>query len=1672
VPQNPDIRSVLDPLQVDKSLKKTAWDSYYGANSPDEFRQKFDSLAIPKEAKKQLWDMKFGGKPKVNFPIPQPFETGPQLPEKPEQPGIVSQVLSAASNIPLLSDLGIPSSRGPMPVKGAGVADVTGARGYPEMYQGAKEFYNADQYADKRRAQYQGAARTIGGAMEAAKPLMYLSAAEAPIDFAAGLALSQAGSYGAEHISRNYFKASPEAQQLWGQLGGFLPMAGGMARGSIRGYKELRSNLVSKLADDMLKQGATPEMAQQAAEHAVQMYEATGDAQRIGAENAEPPSATKVAKIQGRKIAGGVVGAAQHAAPLPEEQKATPIPEFQQAPVPTDKIATPTETFAQPETPKTTPAREILSSSPSSESAFMEPPKVEAAQPTDVRSETRHNITTDAVTGEQKVARKELPPAQERAQQYVNDYQNFDKEQQQLERSLKNGRLKNADATRQRVELLKQLKDKAWRNYVQYADRGDVVDTLKGLAPQLKSLADQSSLLQSIGKHLADGSYTLYKATADKSNKTYVPDDLIQSALGTGRTNVVPPVPKDFVDSLPEGSYKEQLKALNPRSQEIRQAWVSKYLLQTSGEVRNQYEALNDRFNVALKVKGVRPEEWLPLTAESKPEPKGLPAYRPETPAPAVNKPSASATERNSIIEYYQKQLAAAKTDKDRQMWQKSIEKEQKKLGKVPPTEVPKTEPPLPKKGFSEQELPDEMRSFLSANATMGMRADGDIGALRQLAQFGDPKVSKRARLYLKALGHEVPKVSKASKVESAPSTSEGTPAEKSLEAAQSAQAAGKPLSPLSRKEVLDVVDKEIAKAGFDKAIVKDIRKLVLDTYAREVAAGNENALEDVKGVIQSFANQKGVFSFRRIPGTPQGPSVFSRLADTLDRTLNKSEQRQLAENVLREGTGSLARDREKVFHRLEDHLDRHDGDNVMEFREFMDAGEGKPGARFLNPQDQAIANDLHQMFQERWAKLQQMGIVDPTNAGIQNYLKHLWERPNRAIDRNLLFGKRPIAGPGTFLKERFYDYMSDGLDAGLKPVTYNPIKMQLMGMFEIDRFIRAHEMKDDLMASRTSTGARLMKWYKLGESKPPGWQKIDDRLFQPKFMTKSGLTEAGAYWAHPDVAKVFNNYLSTGLQNEAWYRGARHFGNFLNRMQLSTSAFHATFEVLNSTISEVALGFQKAFNNRDFGAAAKHIFRSPVAAAHYWKLGKMIEAEYLTPSNNLQLASLAKSLEIAGGRIGLDPLYTNNAVEAFHRAVTDRSLKALPRAVDALVEKSSNWLMKNMVPRIKIGMFAEMADHRLNELMNAGASRETISTELGKLWDSVDNRAGQLVYDNLFWSKTRKDLGFLVMRSQGWNLGTLRELGGGMVDLGKMFGGNTRLTERTAYIMAMTATMGSLGAIYHYMETGQAPRKPADYFFPGKEGQKKSFPSYIRDVGALLHALSSPNKLQGVGTIAAHKLNPEWQLLYDLYTNHDFYDTQIYDPGDPATRQVWDVAKYIGKQATPISIQSAMERHRTGESWGSSVGGSLMGITPAPKYIGQSPAEEMAFELAKRKMESGPHSKDEFAREQAFQEVRRTLAQHGKLDFNRVRQLVADGKVTAEQVDRIYDEQGMGALERHVARLDNLKDMFTIWDLADPNEKVQLRSRILDVYDNDIGRLSQDQREYYTRRIRSEVLH
>jgi len=141
---------------------------------------------------------------------------------------------------------------------------------------------------------------------------------------------------------------------------------------------------------------------------------------------------------------------------------------------------------------------------------------------------------------------------------------------------------------------------------------------------------------------------------------------------------------------------------------------------------------------------------------------------------------------------------------------------------------------------------------------------------------------------------------------------------------------------------------------------------------------------------------------------------------------------------------------------------------------------------------------------------------------------------------------------------------------------------------------------------------------------------------------------------------------------------------------------------------------------------------------------------------------------------------------------------------------------------------------------------------------DTIDNRYGQLVYDNLLWNKAIKDIGMSSVQSLGWNRGTFELFLGGTKELGQAIA--TREVKPEAihnltFLVALPIVHASAGAILSYLGAGQPPQDVRDLFFPRTGGFDEQgrpsrwfLPSYVKDA---VHMYEDPQKA------LANKLHP-----------------------------------------------------------------------------------------------------------------------------------------------------------------------------------------------------------------------
>lgn len=632
----------------------------------------------------------------------------------------------------------------------------------------------------------------------------------------------------------------------------------------------------------------------------------------------------------------------------------------------------------------------------------------------------------------------------------------------------------------------------------------------------------------------------------------------------------------------------------------------------------------------------------------------------------------------------------------------------------------------------------------------------------------------------------------------------------------------------------------------------------------------------------------------------------------------------------------------------------------------------------------------------------------------IENYFPHIWEQIDKEGNINLgqrLFAKRPLAGSQAFLKQRVLEDTKTGIDLGLRPVSYNPVDLALTKIREMDKYLMAHRTLNALKEEG------LVKIVPHGERPPEGFARINDKIsFTPK----------GIYWAQRDATNIINNYLSPGFQKYTAYQLIRGAGNVLNQAQLSLSAFHLGFTSMDTTISKAALGLYELGKGRPIEAVS-HILAAPFApVVNYMKGNKLYNAWFKGEGSKLDLL-MADLMASGGGRARMDQFYATKATDQMvHALRSGKIMTGIFKVPFVALEIAAKPIMEHIVPRQKLGIFSDAIKAEIER--NPDITNKEMRAIAQKIWDSVDNRMGQLVYDNLFWNKALKDISMISVRSVGWNLGTIREVGGGVKDLktsminaskGKWDG----ISHRTSYLIALPAITALYGGIIHYLMTGKAPETLKDYFFPGPKGKKRSLPTYMKDIAAYgIHPIQT----------IFHKTNPLISLVQQMIDNKDFYGVQIRNEDDPAIDQMKQELTFILKEFRPFAFRPTPKGEKATSTERAE---QFFGITRAPAYVQQTAAERKASEISGKKIPFGARTKKQFEKSNLKSALRKSLQAKEPSAILRLTEAVKEHKISNKEKRELLKTKGLTDLEYKVRRF-TVEELQKVIEKANSEEK------------------------------------
>lgn len=606
-----------------------------------------------------------------------------------------------------------------------------------------------------------------------------------------------------------------------------------------------------------------------------------------------------------------------------------------------------------------------------------------------------------------------------------------------------------------------------------------------------------------------------------------------------------------------------------------------------------------------------------------------------------------------------------------------------------------------------------------------------------------------------------------------------------------------------------------------------------------------------------------------------------------------------------------------------------------LDFMQRMDIG-----AQQRTPELQAVDKALKDMFDLKVTEIQGLGRGALEQVR-ENYFPHIWKKDEKAM--KAFMSRRPFKGSESFTKKRIYDDVRAGLDAGLVPVSNNPIELAMLKLMEMDKYIVANKTINQLKSSGE------IKFFRADKRPPKGedWTVINDKfstVWRPiKDDTGAiiGRAIAGHYYAKDATAQILNNYLSGNLYSDpgvgkifSAYMGV---ANHLNQFQLGFfSAFHAGFTSFETVISQGALGIKQLSEGR-FSDAAKSLAKAPVAWINNPKYGNRIMKEWLEPgSQGNEIAQIVDALVASGGRLhslkGEKFLTTDTkkVLEGWAEGTVKGKLKAAAYTPAAIVEQSARPILEMLVPRQKFGVFGELMHDWIQQ--NPGASHEETRLAARQFWNRTDSRLGQVVYERLFANNIAKNIVQGLVRAPGWTGGTIIEVGGGVGDSVKLLGNllegkGGKVTDRMAYTLSLLVTTAAINTALTYAFTGEKPT-PEDMwsFRTGRKdeyGKDERFvlPTYAKDIYAYLHE---------PGTTLLHKTHPLIPLTADLIKNKDSYTNfQIRDEDANLIMQLAQSGGHAIKQFTPFWLRGAQRARETGKSVGATVA-PLVGINPA----------------------------------------------------------------------------------------------------------------------------------------------
>lgn len=635
-----------------------------------------------------------------------------------------------------------------------------------------------------------------------------------------------------------------------------------------------------------------------------------------------------------------------------------------------------------------------------------------------------------------------------------------------------------------------------------------------------------------------------------------------------------------------------------------------------------------------------------------------------------------------------------------------------------------------------------------------------------------------------------------------------------------------------------------------------------------------------------------------------------------------------------------------------------------VDFIDRMKRGEKQP-----NEGLQAVADGLRIIDTTMWNAVKE---YKPSLNWKENHFRVLWKvvpgKPE-AFGFKGLFNK-PLAGTKGFTKQSTLLDMSEGLAKGGVPISYNPIELFTYAYADMNKYLTAQEMIKALKEQGQ------MKFVKKGKFSPDGYVRLNDTISKVYIPVETAggktiVTPAGEWYIEDNVGRILNNFLSKdNVRSTDFGRGMLAVKNLYTAIELSLSPFHAIFESIETMGSSVGLGLQK-ITQGNIKSGIKDIVTSPIAPYNDARLGgdgiKYLsdpEAFSKTERGKKFLEKYPNAAELltdlfnGGGRMKMDDTYQISTERAFRNNLKSGNyIGAALRALPALSKTLTKPLFEIYIPRLKVGTFLKEYANDIQADAKALAEGKTTREKLAReRWNFVEDRFGEMNFDNLFWNKTFKTSMQLTFRSVTWKMGNLRATGGAWGGQGYEFYNAAqakrapRLHIKMSWFIGMSIWTAIISTTIMILFAHKKPQTVKDIVYPkvDDQGNRVSMPTYWKDAYHLLHDSTGYVRSSMTGLIGK---------AIDVWKNKDFYGVEIHNPNDSFFKRAED--NLIHMLPTPFSISSALSFQKTGASLDKQLMG-FFGFTKAPGYVNQNEIQQKIFDVFSTRLGGGVISQEE----------------------------------------------------------------------------------------------------------------